>query len=292
MRGDRARGAVGAAHHRRVEQHEAALVEHRAAPGVEHRVVLEHDHRGLGGVQRVAAVRQHRVAGLHGPLHALASRVMALARQFPAPPWTTISTAAKIKGQTLYLRQARDDLPVGRRGERAVARGAGRFEAAAVEPAGADDDRRADRRRVEVAQRQVESPGDERTGERAGADACAAHECLAPARGGDHAVERRGRVGAVREVGDLVAQRAERSWRARRRRGSRRRRRPRRGPLRRRPARRRARPRRPGSAGCRRSPPASSRPRRRSSPPPRRRSSARAARRRWPRSRPRPAPGA
>ena len=31
QRGDRARGAVGAAHHRRVEQHEPALVEHRAA---------------------------------------------------------------------------------------------------------------------------------------------------------------------------------------------------------------------------------------------------------------------
>ena len=35
-------------------------------PGVELRVVLEHDDRGLDGVERVAAGRQHRVPGLDG----------------------------------------------------------------------------------------------------------------------------------------------------------------------------------------------------------------------------------
>ena len=68
--GHRTRRAVGAAHDRRVMEHRALLVEHRAAARVEHRVVLEHDDRGLHGRERVAAGREYRVPGVRRPLDA------------------------------------------------------------------------------------------------------------------------------------------------------------------------------------------------------------------------------
>ena len=42
-----------------------------AAPRVEDRVVLEHDHRGLHRGQRVPAGREHRVPGRDRPLDAV-----------------------------------------------------------------------------------------------------------------------------------------------------------------------------------------------------------------------------
>ena len=106
------------AHDRRVVDDRAALVQRRAAAGVEDRVVLEHDHRRLDRVERVAACVQHRVAGVdralarpRGPGRGSSGR------QVPAPPCTTIAiTPGTIRAVRPGEPAARrDDLPARRR---------------------------------------------------------------------------------------------------------------------------------------------------------------------------------
>ena len=200
QRGDGSRRAVGPAHERGVVRDAPALIQHSAAAGVEQRVVLEDDDRGLDRGQRVAPGGQHGVAGLDGVAHALLRSPYAASGHFPAPPWTTIATSAT---RTRYgaLSRPRDelrrrpaddgDLPVGRGGHDAVARVARRLEAHAVVPPRTDHDGRALGRRVEVAHREVELPGHERARAVARPHARAVEERVAPARGGDHAIELR-----------------------------------------------------------------------------------------------------
>ena len=57
--GHRPGGAVAAVHDRGVELVDAIVGEHRAAPGVEPGIVLEHHDRGLDRVERAAAFGEH-----------------------------------------------------------------------------------------------------------------------------------------------------------------------------------------------------------------------------------------
>ena len=62
--GDRAGPAVAPVHHRGVHLLRAGGGEHRAASGIEQRIVLERDHRFRDRIERAAAVGENRAAGL------------------------------------------------------------------------------------------------------------------------------------------------------------------------------------------------------------------------------------
>src|SRR4051812_14722080 len=168
------------------------------------------------------------------------ARSCASSGQRPAPPCTTIATsiAPKINGARPSLgseppnggaarragppnlKRARSslgsdlrsaaaalhELPVGCRDDRAVAGPERRLQALTVEPLRADHDRGPDRSRVEVAQREVEPPGDERACPAAGANARAAQQRVLPARPRQRALEGAGRGGAGVQLARLRAQ--------------------------------------------------------------------------------------
>ena len=92
----RAGGARRAVHDRGVELHAPVLGERRAATGVELRVVLEHHDGGLDRVERRAAGRQHRMAGLDRGRRARAHPLgpLGVGDRAPAPPWTTIAISS------------------------------------------------------------------------------------------------------------------------------------------------------------------------------------------------------
>src|SRR5438094_445200 len=69
-----------ALHDRRVQFDHAVAGEDRAAPGVEARIVLEHAHRGLDGVEGGAARREDSPTRESGGTHAPAKLVAPLAR--------------------------------------------------------------------------------------------------------------------------------------------------------------------------------------------------------------------
>ena len=259
------------------------LVQRRAAAGVEDRVVLEHDHRGLR--PRRARRRPRRAPRARPrPPARTPSRAPARARR-PASARPAVHDdrdvhRAKDKGvRPLYFRAA----VRGRRRRRSASTAWSRASGSrgwragsrpcAVEPLGADDDRGPLRPGVEVAQRQVEPPRDERArrGCSCGSASSAASASVPPARA---ITPSNAPAAAARESSSrnwsrrspAVTARRPRRAAARRSRRSRRRvarggpsrdsphRRRRGAPRPRPPARRRARRRRRGSAGCRRSP--------------------------------------
>lgn len=69
--GNRAGLAAGAIHDRRIQLVLAVVSEHRTAPGVELRRVLQHGNGGGHRIHRAAAARQHRMAGTQRALHRL-----------------------------------------------------------------------------------------------------------------------------------------------------------------------------------------------------------------------------
>ncbi len=79
--GDRAGIAIVALHQRGVEFVAAVGVEHRAEACVEARRILEHDDRGDDRIERAAAARQHRVAGIERAVEVGADRRFVLGAQ-------------------------------------------------------------------------------------------------------------------------------------------------------------------------------------------------------------------
>ncbi len=158
-------------------------------PALKHRVVLEHDRRRLHGRERVASGHEHGVPGLDGPAHAVERPVMRVGGPVARPTVDhdrDFVHARQDKGPGPLCSElgcgatGGDDLPVRRGDQRPVAVGDPRLEALAVEPLGADDDGGELGRRIEVAQREIEPPGDERASAAAGADARATTSASRP----------------------------------------------------------------------------------------------------------------